>query len=409
MIEGSCVAADATEPSNPCRRCLPGTDPTAWTGLDTGKCADYPKGTATCKAGACTYACDPDRGDCDDSRENWCETDVKVSPEHCGDCLVACEADQVCSVGTCKDACDPLLEKCGNACVDTSSDPAHCGVCDKVCAFEHAGATCDTGACVPGPCVDGWADADRKPGNGCECPVAGPETCNNADDDCDGTVDGISRGCTTDCATGTQTCLAGTWGACSAQQARPCTDYADCTSKPVCTASCPTAPAEACNGLDDDCDNRTDEGFCRIGASCFAEGAVNPAEVCRQCRPGMSDSGWSVAAEGTPCDGGSCSGGVCVPRCAGVLGFPGAPGRVAENVGTSKPEFVAVGDMNGDGRADILWGRASSMEAPSLMNQGGGTFSPGAKCIAGCTVKSSGTLVDVNGDGTLDAIIANAC
>ncbi len=69
-----------------------------------------------------------------------------------------------------------------------------------------------------------------------------PETCNNTDDDCDLMVDeGITRGCTTACGSGTETCTAGSYGTCSA----------------------PTPSTESCNALDDDCDGRLDEGLTR--------------------------------------------------------------------------------------------------------------------------------------------------
>jgi hypothetical protein len=71
------------------------------------------------------------------------------------------------------------------------------------------------------------------------------ESCNGADDDCDGMVDdgfecgrGASMSCTTACGTaGTRTCRS------------------DCSGFGACTA------AEACNGCDDDADGTIDEGF----------------------------------------------------------------------------------------------------------------------------------------------------
>lgn len=71
------------------------------------------------------------------------------------------------------------------------------------------------------------------------------ESCNDADDDCDGTIDdgfecrrGTSGACSTSCgSTGTRTCSASCgWGSCA-------------------------APAETCEGTDQDCDGAVDEGF----------------------------------------------------------------------------------------------------------------------------------------------------
>jgi hypothetical protein len=74
--------------------------------------------------------------------------------------------------------------------------------------------------------------------------VAAAEVCNNVDDNCNGATDeNVSQRCGSDvgeCVRGTQVCNAGQFGVCAGE----------------------VAPrAELCNGLDDDCDGRTDEGF----------------------------------------------------------------------------------------------------------------------------------------------------
>ncbi|MBN1772974.1 MAG: hypothetical protein JXB32_17020 [Deltaproteobacteria bacterium] len=66
-----------------------------------------------------------------------------------------CAAHLVCVGGECVCA-DPALTDCGTACVDTSSDPDHCGGCDTAC---DPGESCAAGTCVPGA-ADADADAD---------------------------------------------------------------------------------------------------------------------------------------------------------------------------------------------------------------------------------------------------------
>jgi hypothetical protein len=150
-------------------------------------------------------------------------------------------------------------------------------------------------------CPSGTTDLNRDPADGCEC-VIGIETCNDADDDCDGISDealvqdcGMTIGA---CMRGTERCEAGAWVECTAVTAadevcdgaidencdgvvdegckcasgamRDCgIDTGECavgrqrclggTWGEECTGA--VGPAEeACNGLDDDCDTNTDEG-----------------------------------------------------------------------------------------------------------------------------------------------------
>jgi hypothetical protein len=107
-------------------------------------------------------------------------------------------------------------------------------------------------------CAD--SDCDTLPI--CTDCTAVPETCNGEDDDCDGVTDNISRPCTSACGTGIETCVAGSWGACTAE----------------------AAATEDCNGIDDDCDGLTDEdlggescgsnaGLCKTGTTRCIDGA----------------------------------------------------------------------------------------------------------------------------------------
>ncbi len=99
-----------------------------------------------------------------------------------------------------------------------------------VCHAGTQGCVIEAGAARWGVCV------------GQTVPVAGGETCNGMDDDCDGQIDGLGRPCGSDvgeCRKGTETCLVGVWGACLGG----------------------TGPAvEDCNGGDEDCDGVVDDG-----------------------------------------------------------------------------------------------------------------------------------------------------
>jgi hypothetical protein len=101
------------------------------------------------------------------------------------------------------------------------------------------------------------------------------EICDNIDNDCDGKTDNIKKNCSSACENGTQTCLNGTWGACTARQ----------------------PSQELCNNADDDCDGVIDNEdkipveFCYDGPS----GTVTHGE----CHPGVKkcSAGQYVACE----------------------------------------------------------------------------------------------------------------
>ncbi len=72
------------------------------------------------------------------------------------------------------------------------------------------------------------------------------------------------------------------------------------------------------------------------------------------------------------------------------------------------PENVAVGDVNGDGKLDIVFGNSGG-PSEVYLNDGQGRFTPTAAPIdpAGADMTNV-ALGDLNGDGTLDIVLGNA-
>jgi hypothetical protein len=118
----------------------------------------------------------PDGGPATDSGSS-CTPDCggrTCGDDGCGGSCGSCATDRVCGSGVC--LCDAALTDCGGSCVDTRSDPNHCGACGASCG---GGESCTASACSAAP-----PDAGCTPdctgrscgGDGCggSCGACGP-------------------------------------------------------------------------------------------------------------------------------------------------------------------------------------------------------------------------------------------
>ena len=183
-----------------------------------GNACSFPHATATCQAGTCSFnpatQCLPGFVDVDGNQLNGCE--YQCTPTNGG--VERCDGVD----NNCNGTADELATGVGAACAATN--PA-------------IGACTATGTTV---CSGGTLVCSNAPQ-----PVI--EVCNNVDDDCNGVRDnGVTQVCYTGtagtsgvgaCRPGSQTCAAGTFGACAGEV---------------------TPGTEVCNGLDDNCDGRVD-------------------------------------------------------------------------------------------------------------------------------------------------------
>ncbi|MEN9800449.1 MAG: hypothetical protein RL653_4146 [Pseudomonadota bacterium] len=141
--------------------------------------------------------------------------------------------------------CDGEVDE-GCPCSAGASEPCH----PLGLSFEGL----DAGLCRVGARTcqldGGWGDC-----TGAVSPV--PERCNGKDDDCDGAVDDSPADAGTPCpAQGLGVCSVGTWA---------------CTQGALVCGGVPTASAELCNGLDDDCNGAADEPYAsQLGLPCDA-------------------------------------------------------------------------------------------------------------------------------------------
>ncbi len=119
--------------------------------------------------------------------------DASSDVAHCGACGVVCLAGQICVLGECETeaacGCDEArelcvdgtcecrlgFERCADSCVDTRTDVAHCGGCDQPCA----------GACVGGSCVASCEAPRVTCGTSCVDLSSDPLHCEECGDACD--------------------------------------------------------------------------------------------------------------------------------------------------------------------------------------------------------------------------------
>ena len=219
-------------------------------GTDVGTCVT---GTETCTAGVWSNCagsvaetaetCDGEDNDCDGTRDDVmqpCET----ARAGVGVCRAGTQQCVLGTWGTCQNAVVAGTEQCDAARLDEDCDSMMNEGCACTSGASEACGT-DTGVCTAGTrtCSGGtWGTCSGTSGS----PT---ESCNELDDDCDGPVDEPFTNKNMDCTAGV--------GACRRPGTYVCNSGGTDTR---CTAVAAAPGTENCsNGMDDDCDTRTDE------------------------------------------------------------------------------------------------------------------------------------------------------
>ncbi len=169
-----------------------------------------------------------------------------------GPFTISAECTSVCPAGTIG---------CFGVCVDTDSDPNHCGGCGNACILANAMAACQAGGCVIESCLPGFDDCNVNPADGCEDDLTGSAHCGSCNNACTGQEFCWEGSCTDQCPGGLTNC--------SAQCVDTGTDPSHCGG---CDQACSYNHATpVCNG-----------GFCELGA-CAADWDncdLDPANGC---------------------------------------------------------------------------------------------------------------------------------
>jgi hypothetical protein len=248
-------------------------------------------GTVSCQSGMCVSSCTSGSSMlCDTTAfgEGTC-VDKLTDPNNCNSCDHKCKpptgGTATCNMGVCTGICTSGSDTvCGadmdgnGTCGDLTTDPMHCGACNKACSSQNIATPTCTASICNGACNNGFGDCDNdKLTNGCEtdlqidlqnCGACGsPCTLTNAMNanctagacifTCTGTFancDGIgSNGCEADTASDKNHC-----GGCNLA----------CSSQNIATVTCTASKCDgACNNGFADCDNNKQTNGCETNTN----------------------------------------------------------------------------------------------------------------------------------------------
>ena len=368
---GTCSAGGTCQPGAPddarcpaANPCLVGRCEPANPSRDARGCVFTPVsgGTISCGTGACAR----EVAACVDGRPQEC-VPGQPSAEVCNgiddDCDGVVDNGATCTGGkTCQDgacACPQGQTECGGVCVDTGTNPSHCGACDVPC--DGGTGTCRGGRCArPEACNGADDDLDGVVDDGAACPhnqvcLDGRCGCPAGTQDCDGngvcedlqTNDRFCGDCATAC-TGGKTCQGGVCRCPAGQKDCGGTCFSEASCCPGTTRPCYTGPAgtegvgtcrtgtqtcgqdgawggcagevvptaDTCNGLDEDCDGvPDDEASCPAGKGCVGGRCVCPS--------GQKDCDGTCIATASCCTTADCgTGGKVCPSPGGTCECP---------------------------------------------------------------------------------------
>jgi cysteine-rich repeat protein len=280
--EEACNGVETCDPAS--HACAPGAE------VAGGTLCTMPGGEAGgCRSGSCVRrACG--NGLLDPGEE--CDDGNLVVGDGCeASCLFSCHAgtdcrevpDDPCSSDSC--ATIPGGQRCERAFSTDACDDGDPCTADDVCdgAGVCRGRVIDADGDTYGPGAACGADCnDRAAG----VHPGATETCNAADDDCNGVSDDGAG----------MTCIRGIGRSCLAAGSggTTCVGTESCTASCVWTGSCVVTATETCNAADDDCDGLIDEGFaCVLGRT----------ETCTTLCGGSGSRTCGVGCTWGPCGG----------------------------------------------------------------------------------------------------------
>lgn len=189
-----------------------------------------------CEDGRCRPFCKLNETLCADRCVN-----TRSNPFHCGACNNLCPGGHQCIVGQCAQVCPKGQELCAGSCADTSTSPAHCGACGNTCKLGQS--------CVTGKCKDQCRDGQMYCEGYCYDPKTSVLHCGKCGNACDKNSSCINSKCVKD----------------------GCGSNADCQSGEVCLqGSCLRLPTGRQEGEECTPQQSSGSGLCAPELTCFA-------------------------------------------------------------------------------------------------------------------------------------------
>ncbi|MCE7890917.1 MAG: hypothetical protein DYH12_14680 [Sorangiineae bacterium PRO1] len=232
--------------------------------------------------------------------------DTKSNPAHCGACGKVCPGGQVCDNGGCSDTCSSGKANCDGACADLNKDPLHCGDCAVAC---NAGEICASGSCNLS-CFPGQTAC----GSSCVDVQTDDQHCGACDNNCPSGQACKAGKCEVSCTSGQTECS----GACVDTQTNQnhCGACGNaCNAGEVCSAgqckiACPGGQTECsglCKSLDSD-----DQNCGACGKACVGSEVCSAGQCTLGC--GTDETNCSGSCVNVQTDSANC--GACGTACA---------------------------------------------------------------------------------------------
>lgn len=285
--------------------------------------------------------------------------------------------------------CEAPSTQCGASCVDTKTDPKHCGDCGNACALPNSPATCQDGACVVGSCNAGFGDCDLVVTNGCESDAASDvANCGSCGKACAAPPNASAS------------CMGGTCGLVDCDM-----DFGNCDLDPVNGCEVPLLlDVKNCGACGKACGPTS---LCKAGACKICplkllpkvDYAAGTSPLSIEAGDFNNDSKLDLVVANFP--GG---GNVLYGKGDGTFGV-----KNAFSAGPF-PMAVAVADLNGDKELDVATanygGSANGDTVSVLLGYGNGTFGSMEYFKTGIAPYDI-AAADINGDGKPDLVTAD--